>query len=90
MAKDEEKRDRLLTILRNLLESVRIGTLLLKPFLPDCSAKVLSAMGINEEGFENINNFYYLKEGQIIEPIDNLFPRLDIEKEKEELSNLCE
>ena len=90
LAKDEEQKGRLHTVLRNLLESIRIGTLLLKAFLPDCSSKVLSNMGIDNEGFENLDKFYSLVEDSVIEPVDNLFPRLDIEKEKEELANLCE
>ena len=90
LAKDETKRDRLMTILRNLLESIRIGSLLLKPYLPDCAKKVLDALGIDEnEGFENINNFYSLSENTTVEQIGILFPRLDLEKEKQELSELC-
>lgn len=90
LAKQEDKRDRLLTILRNLLESIRVGSLLLKPYLPTCASKVLSALGISEtEGFENIKKLYSLSEGEAVEQIGILFPRLDIEKEKEELANLC-
>ena len=90
LAKDETKRDRLMTILRNLLESIRIGTLLLKSYLPDCSSKVLNALGLGEnEGFEKLKEFYSLEEGKIVEQIGILFPRLDIEKEKQELAELC-
>ena len=91
LAKDEAKTARLHTILRNLLECVRVGSLLLKSYLPTCASKVLTALGISdEEGFENLKTFYALPEGQMVAQIDNLFPRLDIEKEKAELSELCE
>lgn len=92
VAKDENKKDRLDTILRNLLETIRIGSLYLYPYLPECATKVLGAMGINprEEGFTNTNKFYGLKDNQDIKPIAMLFPRLDIEKEKEELSKIEE
>ena len=36
LAKDEEKKARLGTVLRNLLEAIRVGTILLSAFLPDC------------------------------------------------------
>ena len=91
LAKQEDKKERLLTILRNLLESIRVGSLLLKSYLPTCASKVLNALGIaDEEGFENLKSFYSLPEGWAVEQIGILFPRLDIEKEKEELANLCE
>ncbi len=90
LAKDEEKKERLCTVLRNLLESIRIGSLLLYPFLPKCAEKTLSAFGINaqEEKFENLHSFYHLEESQL-QKIEMLFPRLDIEKEIAELEAIA-
>ena len=90
LAKDAEKSKRLDLVLRNLLESIRVGTILLSAFLPSCSDSVLSALGVTERLYENAKNFYCLQEGGLVEDIGILFPRIDIEKEFEELAKLEE
>ncbi len=90
LAKDETQRGRLNTVLRNLLESIRIGTTLLYPFLPDASTIVLDALGIKEYKFENVKQFYGLLAGSTVAEVGILFPRLDTEKELEELAKLAE
>lgn len=89
LAKDETKTARLHTVLRNLLEVIRIGSLLLYPYLPDCASKVLAGFGIDprKEGFENLDGFK-LKDGSEVAPVPMLFPRLDINLEMEELKKL--
>ena len=89
LAKDPEKKQRLDTVLRNLLEVIRVGSLLLYPYLPDCTTKVLAAYGINprEEGFKNLDKFT-LKEGSEVGTVSMLFPRLDVAAEMEELKNI--
>ena len=89
LAKDPEKQDKLDTVLRNLLETIRTGSLLLYPFLPECSKKTLAGFNIDpmEEKFENIE-WFGLKTGEKVNPVEMLFPRLDIEKEIEELKNI--
>ena len=91
IAKDPAREQELKNVMRNLLETIRIGTLLLNSFLPSCTQKVLDAMHINniEEAFENLDNFYSLKEGDVIESISILFPRLDINAEIEKLSKIA-
>lgn len=89
LAKDPDKKARLDTIMRNLLEAIRVGSLLLYPYLPECTSKVLEALSISpkEEGFKNLNTFN-LREGLEVKPLAILFPRLDIPKEIEELKNI--
>ncbi len=89
LAKDEGKKERLQTVLRNLLESIKVGSLLLYPFLPDCASKVLEAFNINprKEGFKSLNT-NDLPVGNTMGEVSMLFPRLDIEKELKELSEL--
>lgn len=89
LAKDPNQKKRLDTILRNLLEAIRVGSLLLYPYLPNCTSNVLSAFDINpqEEGFKNLEGFG-LKEGFELKPIEMLFPRLDIPVEIEELKKI--
>ena len=89
LAKDLEQKSRLDTIMRNLLEAIRIGSLLLYPYLPNCTTKVLEALDINprEEGFKSLDKFA-LKEGSEVKPLAILFPRLDIPFELEELKKI--
>ena len=89
LAKDESQKARLDTVLRNLLEVIRVGSLLLYPYLPTCASKVLAGFGIDprEEGFKNLEGFN-LKEGSEVESVSMLFPRLDINFEMEELKKL--
>ena len=91
LAKDEQKKPRLNTILRNLLEIIRVGSLLLYPFLPTCTEKTLSAFGINPsvEGFKNLDKFD-LKDGCEINQVSMLFPRLDIQAELQQLKELSQ
>lgn len=86
LAKDPSKKDRLNTVLRNLLESIRIGTIHLSAFLPEHSKTVLDILGV-EAKIEK-SDFYKLAEGKVLDSCPILFPRLDIEKELEELSKL--
>ena len=88
LAKDEEKKDRLGNVLRNLLEAIRIGTTLLSAYLPDCSRTVANAMHIEEFKFVDANEFYKLEAGDVVEDLGILFPRLDVQKELEELAKI--
>ncbi len=78
--------ERLCTILRVLLETIRIGSLLFEPFAPNAPKKVLTALGVENGKFANLDNFDGLEEGRILESIDILFPRLDIKAELEKLA----
>ena len=86
LAKDPEKKARLDTVLRNLLEAIRIGTIHLSAFLPEASKKVLDVLGVEANLGEP--NYYALEQGKTLETLPILFPRLDVEKELEELSKL--
>lgn len=90
LAKDETKQKRLDTVLRNLLEAVRIGTILLSAFLPDASEKVLSALQVKEKLYKDAKEFYSLKAGDTVDEIGILFPRIDADKEFEELAKITE
>ncbi len=90
LAKDEEKKDRLNTVMRNLLEAIRIGTILLSAFLPDCSKKVADALHVAEFKFDDATEYYKLAENDVLEELGILFPRLDVQKELEELAEIAE
>ncbi|MBP3581281.1 MAG: methionine--tRNA ligase [Clostridia bacterium] len=90
LAKDEANKARLNTVMRNLLECIRIGTILLSAYLPDCSARVIDALSLADVSFKNVKEFYKLEAGLEVKELGILFPRLDVQKELEELAKLEE
>ena len=81
LAKDPEKIGRLATVLYNLLESVRIVGVLLKPYLPDTSDKILRALRTEYTDRDTVDEFGFLESGlQVVEKPEILFARLN-EKE---------
>ena len=80
LAKDEHKKERLNTVLYNLIESIRFIAVLLSPFMPATSENILSQIGCNINSFNSLNEFGAMPEGQKMgEPVP-LFSRLDEEK----------
>ena len=59
LAKDESKSDRLSTVLYNLVESIRIGTVLLQAFLPDTAESIFKQLNTTFTGYETIDKFGY-------------------------------
>ncbi len=88
LAKDESKKARLATVLYNLLESIRISTTLLSCFMPTTMPKVWEQIGADKSliTYENAGKFGVLPADVTVKKGEVLFPRLDIEKETEELN----
>ncbi len=81
LAKDPEQIGRLATVLYNLLESVRIGAVLLKPYLPETSEKILKSLHTSFTDYDSIHEFGMLETGlEITKKPEILFARLN-EKE---------
>lgn len=78
LAKDENKKDVLKTVLYNLLETIRIATIMLEPAIPESSAKVYNALNTTKTNFVDLD--YLVSEKYSVKTIDVLFKRLD-EKE---------
>lgn len=55
LAKDENKSDRLKTVLYNLLEGIRISTILLRPFIPDTCDKVFNMLNTKNIDFDTLD-----------------------------------
>ena len=72
LAKDEDKKDRLETVLYNLLESIKAGAVLLESFMPDTSAKILAQLG----------------DGKVTDKPEILFARLDVEEVMKKVEEL--
>ena len=87
LAKDPEKIGRLATVLYNLLESVRIGAILLKPYLPETAEKILQSLN-TEKTSEDDLTFGLLENGsKITDKPEILFARL---KEEEVMAKVEE
>ncbi len=54
LGKDETKKERLGTVLYNLLESIRIAAVLLEPYLPETSEKIMSQLNTNVKGWDSL------------------------------------
>ncbi len=88
LGKDESKKARLAAVLYNLLESIRIISTLLSPFMPTTMPKVWAQIGAAPETvtYENAAKFGVLPETVTVHKGEILFPRIDVEKEIEELN----
>jgi methionyl-tRNA synthetase len=81
LAKDPEQRERLATVMYNLLESLRIIALLIAPFMPETGEKILQILGCNSKNLvlEGQDQWGGLKAGTTIEKASPLFPRIETE-----------
>jgi len=88
LAKDDANKARLASVLYNLLEVVRISSTLLYPFMPSTMPKVWEQIGLDENNatYENSGSLNVLPANVTVKKGDVLFPRIDAEKEIEELN----
>ena len=81
LAKDPEKKDRLATVLYNLLESIRFSGVLLSSFLPETSEKILDALQTQQRDFDSLAKFGQLETNHaVIKKMQPLFARIDEKK----------
>ena len=80
LAKDEEKKDRLGTVLYNLIEGIRFIAVLLEPFMPETSVKILEQIGTDVNTLDSLAEFGAVKAGDKVGVATPLFSRLDVEK----------
>lgn len=87
LGKDPAKKDRLATVLYNLLEGIRVCAVLLTPFMPDTVVKIFDQIGASEEarGYETAAEFGVLPANVTVHRGETLFPRIDAQKELAEL-----
>ena len=90
LAKDENNRTRLATVLYNLLETIRIVSTLLSAFMPTTMPKALEQIGADKAvaTYENADKFGVLPLDVTVKKGEALFPRIDVEKEIEELNSI--
>lgn len=87
LAKSEETRERLGTVMYNLAESIRIISVLIQPFLTKAPARIWNQLGIAEKGeaqsWDSAGTWGGLPAGSRVNRSELLFPRLEVEKELE-------
>ena len=90
LAKSEETKPRLLTVMKNLCESIRVSALLLTPFMPESCGKIFDLLGVCDRGRSWDSRFFREANDASWNTTTGapLFPRIDIEKELKELEEL--
>lgn len=92
LGKDENKKARLASVLYNLLEAIRVSTTLLSCFMPSTMPKVWEQIGADESliTYENAGKTGVLPADVTVKKGAALFPRIDVDKEIEELNALIQ
>ena len=85
LAKDEEKKDRLSTVLYNLLEAIRIIAAELVPFMPETAEAILTQINCTEKSYDSILSFGAYKVGTKVNAATPLFNRIDAKVMLEEI-----
>lgn len=88
LAKDEEKKERLGTVLYNLLETLRFVSVMISPFLTETSAKINEQLNTKVTTWESLKEFNGTVAGDKVVKGDVIFPRIDVEKKLAELEAL--
>ena len=91
LAKDEASKDRLATVLYNLVEGITIGASLLSPYMPETSEKIFAQLNTSMVEFDNLATFGNYKSGtKVTEKPQILFARLDEKEVMEKAKVLME
>ena len=89
LAKDEAKKDRLATVLYNLVEGISIGAALLESFMPETSEKILAQLCAEKRSLEDMETWgHYVSGTKVTEKPQILFARLDVKEVLEKVEAL--
>ena len=80
LAKEEEKKPRLATVLYNLMDGIRVGATLLDSFMPETSEKILAQINATKGELETLKAGEYPNDTKVVEKPDILFARIDEEE----------
>lgn len=86
LGKDEDKKDRLATVLYNLLESIRFAAVMLEPYLPETSQKIFAQINSNTNSWDSLKEFNGIKPGDYVNQPEILFSRIDVKKKLTEIN----
>jgi methionyl-tRNA synthetase len=91
LAKDEASKDRLATVLYNLVESITIGASLLEPYMPETAEKIVKMLNTTIRDFEDIKTFgLYISDTKVTDTPQILFARLDAKEVEAKVEALVE
>ncbi len=86
LGKDEAKKDRLATVLYNLLECIRFSAVLLSSYMPETAEKILEELSTSERDADSLKEFGMLECGHTVEgKPEILFARIDAKEFMETL-----
>ena len=85
LAKSEETRGRLATVIYNLLEVIRVAAVLLLPYIPTTAANIFSQLGTDKTDLASITTFGGLEAEKPLGEAFTLFARIDEKKFLEEM-----
>lgn len=89
LAKDESKKDRLATVLYNLIEAIRFAAIALEPYMPSTSTKILDQINTDQRTFQDLTTFGLYKEGsKVTDKPQQLFARLDPKEVEKQVNAL--
>ncbi len=81
LAKDEEKKPRLSTVLYNLVDSIALGASLLAPFMPETAGKIFAQLNTQPRAWEDLGKTgLYPSGGKVTDKPEILFARLDVDE----------
>ena len=91
LAKEEDKQDRLATVLYNLVEGICIGASLLESFMPETTGKILAQLNAPKREYEELETFgLYPSGNKVTEKPEILFARLDVKEVLEKVEAMKE
>ena len=85
LAKNEEEKGRLATVIYNLLETVRIAAVVLTPYIPATAERIFSQLGTDKCEYSTVSEFGALEAGKPLGEASTLFARVDEKKLFEEI-----
>lgn len=89
LAKDETKKERLATVLYNLIEAIRFAAIALEPYMPSTSTKILDQINTDQRQMKNLTTFGLYKEGtKVTDKPQQLFARLDPKEVEKKVNDL--
>ncbi len=92
LAKDEANKARLASVMYNLLETIRIVSVMLSPVMPHTSPEIFRQIGADENAttWQSAETFGVLSKNVTVNKGEVLFPRIDVKKELDKLAALTE
>ena len=88
LAKDENKKERLATVLYNLLEAIRHGAVLLQPFLPNTADEIFHQLNTENRFNDSLDNFDGLDIGIKLNEPKPIFERINVDEKYKEINEL--